>query len=157
MWLTYNKSGTKDKGIDFHSPTVFYISSYLKNKYKTFDLFGTQFLKTIFMFINQKMEVQLNFNLFGTLVCDFILKNWLGILVGPMPFFKRAWPCFRPFFETGFIFFVLLSLHLFLSCPLLLLCHTVGHIHRHLSPPLTIFYILCEVANTFVYIINPCY
>ena len=73
-------------------------------------LFGTPFLKTVFLFVNQKMRVPLNFSLFGTPVCDFILKNWLGFLVGPMPFFKRAWPCFGLFWnQFHFLCFITLA------------------------------------------------
>jgi hypothetical protein len=53
-------------------------------------LFGTPFLKTVSLFVNQKMRVPPNFFLFGTPVSDFNLKNGLFFLVGPMPFFRMA-------------------------------------------------------------------
>ena len=62
-------------------------------------MFGIPFLKTVFLFVNQKIGIPSNFFMFGTLFFYFNLKNNLVFLVGPMPFFKTAMGCFGLFWN----------------------------------------------------------
>ncbi len=43
------------------------------------------------------MRIPHNFNLFGTPISNFNLKNRFDFLVGYMPFFRITWICFDPF------------------------------------------------------------
>ena len=75
------------------------------NPSKIWNLFGTLFLKTIFLFINQQMRVLPFFSLFDISVWVFILKNGLGFFDGSHTIFQKGF--ILGFFETGFIFIVL--------------------------------------------------